>query len=71
MGIEPARTTWGIYIEHTGHWLTVGQLAKKLNVHPDTIRRWSNIGRIKSIRHPVNKYRLFLDSDFNEVKFSE
>ncbi len=44
-------------------WLTVTELAKELNVHPDTIRRWANKGRLKCKRHPINNYRLFLVSD--------
>lgn len=48
---------------HLKGWLTVGELAKKLSVHPDTIRRWEKKGQIDSIRHPINNYRLFFLSD--------
>ena len=47
-------------MQHSEEWLTVGPMAKKLGVHPDTIRRWARIGKLKTIRHPVNNYRLFL-----------
>lgn len=43
--------------------LTVTELARELDVHPDTIRRWTKKGRISCIRHPINNYRLFLMSD--------
>lgn len=43
----------------SGEWLTVKEMAAKLKVHPDTIRRWSNKGKLKSVRHPINNYRFF------------
>ncbi|ASD64251.1 helix-turn-helix domain-containing protein [Bdellovibrio bacteriovorus] len=67
MGIEQS-STLGNIAHNAGHWLTVSQLAKKFKVHPETIRRWANSGRLKHIRHPINKYRLFLDTDFSEGK---
>ncbi|MEE6249367.1 MAG: MerR family DNA-binding transcriptional regulator [Bdellovibrionota bacterium] len=48
---------------HSGEWLTVKDLAEKLGIHPDTVRRWENKGRISSVRHPINNYRLFLWSE--------
>lgn len=47
----------------SGEWLLVSELAKKLNVHPDTIRLWEKKGRIKCVRHPINNFRLFSLSD--------
>lgn len=71
MSIGNTRVTWDEYLKHRGHWLLVSELAKKLNVHPGTIRRWADSGRIKSIRHPVSEYRLFLDTDFEGAKGRE
>ncbi len=45
--------------------ITVKELAKRLKVHPDTIRNWADQGKIRSTRHPVNGYRLF---DWDEVR---
>ncbi|MCJ7457770.1 MAG: helix-turn-helix domain-containing protein [candidate division Zixibacteria bacterium] len=45
--------------------LTVKELAKILEVDPDTIRNWSNQKKIRCYRHPVNNYRLF---DLEEVR---
>ena len=30
--------------------LTIRQVAKVLNVHPDTLRRWDNNGKLKAVR---------------------
>lgn len=36
--------------EHMDDMLTVSEVARLLHVHPNTLRRWSNKGRIKSYR---------------------
>ena len=36
--------------EHMSEMLTVRQVARLLHVHPNTLRRWSNNGRIKAYR---------------------
>ena len=36
--------------EHMDDMLTVSEVARLLHVHPNTLRRWSNRGRIKSYR---------------------
>lgn len=64
------KATLGSLAALAGRWLTVKELAKRLSVHPDTIRRWAKRGRIECIRHPVNNYRLFLLDDF-EMKEDE
>ena len=43
-----------------GKYLTVTEVAKHFSVHPDTIRRWTRIGHLKCLRHPVNNYRIYL-----------
>lgn len=45
--------------------LTVKELAKYLEVDPDTIRHWADQKKIRSFRHPVNNYRLF---DLSQVR---
>jgi excisionase family DNA binding protein len=50
-------------MDNAGQWLTVKEVAKRLSVHPDTIRRWAEAGLIKCVRHPINNYRLFLMAD--------
>jgi excisionase family DNA binding protein len=36
--------------EQMGTMLTVREVARLLHVHPNTLRRWSNYGRIKAYR---------------------
>jgi excisionase family DNA binding protein len=33
-----------------GKLLTVGQVAERLQVHPETVRRWLRSGRLQSLR---------------------
>ena len=35
---------------HMDDMLTVSEVARLLHVHPNTLRRWSNRGRIRSYR---------------------
>ena len=36
--------------EQTGNMLTVKEVARLLHIHPNTLRRWSNSGRIRAYR---------------------
>lgn len=36
--------------EHMSSMLTVREVARLFHVHPNTLRRWSNSGRIKAYR---------------------
>ncbi|MBT6120992.1 MerR family transcriptional regulator [bacterium] len=40
-------------------YLTVKEAAKVLGVNPETLRRWDNIGKLKTKRHPMNNYRIY------------
>ena len=40
-------------------YLTVKQAAEFLGVSPDTLRNWDEAGKLRAIRHPVNRYRLY------------
>lgn len=37
----------------------IKEASQRLGVHPDTLRRWAKLGKLKCRRHPVNGYRLF------------
>ena len=52
---------------HMDDMLTVGEVARLLHVHPNTLRRWSNSGRIKAYRINLRgdrRYRLRDIEDF-------
>lgn len=34
-----------------------------LGVSPITLRRWDEQGKLKAYRHPMNRYRLYKESD--------
>jgi len=40
--------------------------AKHLGIHPDTLRRWANAGKVKVAGHTPGKQRLCRLSDFEE-----
>ena len=39
----------------------VSEAAQKLEVSPETLRRWDNNGRFVSQRHPINNYRVYTE----------
>jgi site-specific DNA-methyltransferase (adenine-specific) len=41
------------------HYLTISQVAQKMGVNPQTIRRWDKAGKFVSSRHPINNYRVY------------
>jgi excisionase family DNA binding protein len=45
--------------EHMSEMLTVREVARLLHVHPNTLRRWSNDGRLKSYRIAARGDRRF------------
>ena len=38
---------------------SIKQAADILQVSPETLRRWDNSGKFKSLRHPINNYRFY------------
>lgn len=41
------------------NYLSLKEAAEILNVNPETLRRWDNNGKFKSLRHPINNYRVY------------
>lgn len=48
-------------------YYTIGQAAKILGVSQETLRRWDNSGKIKSLRHPMNNYRVYSDNQIQNL----
>jgi MerR family transcriptional regulator, copper efflux regulator len=40
-------------------YLTVTTAANFLGVSPSTLRNWDREGKLKAVRHPINRYRLY------------
>lgn len=54
-------------MNRTKKFLTVKAAAAFLGVAPNTIRNWDRDGKIPVYRHPINKYRLFKESDLQSL----
>ena len=50
-----------------GTYLKVGDAAAVLGVSPWTLRHWDRSGKLKSLRHPVNGYRLYRREDLEAL----
>lgn len=46
-------------------YLTIGEAAEYLGVHPDSLRRWDRAGKLEPHRHPINNFRLYLKRDLD------
>lgn len=42
---------------------TISEFAKKLGIHPQTIRSYQRKGLLPEKRHPLNGYRIFTEED--------
>src|SRR5574344_1339577 len=54
-------------MENFGQYLTVQDASKKLGVSVSTLRNWDKSGKLKSQRNPYNDYRIYSQSDIDEV----
>src|SRR3984893_1502858 len=48
-------------------YLTVGKAAEVLGVSPWTLRNWDKAGKIKTLRHPKNGYRIYRHQDLEAM----
>lgn len=48
-------------------YLGVDEAARFLGVAPSTLRHWTNTGKVRCHRHPLNKYRKFDPRDLEEL----
>jgi excisionase family DNA binding protein len=48
-------------------YLKIRDAANVLGVHPDTLRRWEREKKLNTYRHPLNRYRLYLRSELENL----
>lgn len=48
-------------------FITVNVASEILGVSKGTVRKWESEGKIHSVRHPINGYRLFNESDLRKL----
>ncbi|MGZ3756433.1 MAG: DNA methyltransferase [Mucilaginibacter sp.] len=48
-------------------FIKVGQAAKTLNISSETLRRWDKSGKFLSMRHPINNYRVYTESQMLDL----
>ena len=56
-----------VKVEKLSDYMGVAEAANYLGVSPNTLRNWVNAGKIDSLRHPVNDYRLFKREDLDAL----
>ena len=49
-------------------YLLVREAAVLLGVAPNTIRAWSEAGKLQEYRHPVNNYRLYSKTEVEALR---
>lgn len=47
------------------NYLTVSEAAEKLNVSPETLRKWDRNGRLISFNHPSDNARVYTKSQID------
>jgi DNA (cytosine-5)-methyltransferase 1 len=53
--------------ESLGDYLTVKEAAAFLGVSTSTLRNWDRTGKLKAVRHPINRYRLYRRTDLEQL----
>jgi MerR family transcriptional regulator, copper efflux regulator len=48
-------------------YIKIKEAAKYLGISEMTLRRWSDDGKVKCKRHPINGYRLFKSKDLKKL----
>ncbi|MFA5879215.1 MAG: MerR family DNA-binding transcriptional regulator [Candidatus Margulisiibacteriota bacterium] len=50
------------------NYLTIKEASLSLGVNPETLRRWDKAGKLKTKRHPMNNYRIYLAKEIYQLK---
>lgn len=48
-------------------YLTVNDVAKLLGISTHTVRLWTKKGVLRAKRHPINRYRLYVEEDVQKL----
>lgn len=48
-------------------YLTINEASKRLGVSKLTLRNWDKADKLKAFRHPINNYRVYLESDIDKI----
>lgn len=48
--------------------LALSEVADMLSVSKETLRRWDSSGKLVSVRHPINSYRMYRKSDLKKFE---
>jgi len=48
--------------------LSLSEVADMLSVSKETLRRWDSSGKLESVRHPINGYRMYRKSDLKKFE---
>ena len=48
-------------------FITVDGASKLLGVSKGTVRKWESEGKLQSVIHPINGYRLFKEEDLRKL----
>jgi site-specific DNA-methyltransferase (adenine-specific) len=48
-------------------YFTISDAAQILKVNPETLRRWDKSGKFKTVRHPVNNYRVYSENQLQSL----
>ena len=48
--------------------LSLSEVANILSVSKETLRRWDNSGKLVSVRHPINGYRMYKKADLKKFE---
>lgn len=54
-------------VENLRDFLRISEAAEYLGVSKNTLRNWTNAGKIAAHRHPVNDYRLFKTEELDAL----
>lgn len=47
------------------NYLTVSEAAQKLNVSPETLRKWDRNGKLVSLKHPTDNSRIYYETQID------